>query len=46
MVEYIDQYGHVHGVEPICVALKDTSAALAPSTYYGAKARAPSARGQ
>jgi predicted ester cyclase len=45
MVEYIDQYRHVHGVEPICEALKDTSAAIAPSTHYGAKARAPSARG-
>ena len=44
MVDYIDQYRHVHGVEPICEALKDTSAAIAPSTYYAALARAPSAR--
>jgi putative transposase len=44
MVEYLDQYRHVHGVEPICEALKDTSAAIAPSTYYAVKARAPSAR--
>src|ERR1019366_9901947 len=44
MVEYIDRYRHEQGVEPICEALKDTSAAIAPSTYYAAKARAPSAR--
>jgi putative transposase len=44
MVEYIDQYKHMHGVEPICDALKDTSASIAPSTYYAARARAPSAR--
>jgi putative transposase len=44
IVEYIDQYRHEHGVEPICEALKDTSAAIAPSTYYAAKAGAPSAR--
>ena len=44
MVEYIDQYRHVHGVEPICGALKDTSAAITPSTYYAAKARVPFAR--
>ncbi|MGZ4521656.1 MAG: DDE-type integrase/transposase/recombinase [Mycobacteriaceae bacterium] len=43
-MDYIDQYRHVHGVEPICEALKDTSAAIAPSTYYAVKARAPSAR--
>ena len=44
MVEHIDQYRHVHWVEPICGALKDTSAAITPSTYYAAKARVPFAR--
>jgi len=32
------------GVEPICAALKDTGAQIAPSTYYARHARPPAAR--
>ena len=39
MVDYIDRHRHQFGVEPICTALQ-----VAPSTYYAAKARPPSAR--
>jgi putative transposase len=39
MTKYIDQHRDVFGVEPICQVL-----AIAPSTYYAAKSRPPSAR--
>jgi putative transposase len=39
MVEFIDRHRDEFGVEPICTALQ-----VAPSTYYAAKARQPSAR--
>jgi putative transposase len=39
MTKYIDAHSDTFGVEPICQAL-----AVAPSTYYAAKARPPSAR--
>ncbi len=39
MVRYIDEHRDTFGVEPICTALQ-----VAPSTYYSAKSRAPSAR--
>lgn len=39
MNRYIDEHRRRFGVEPICRAL-----AVAPSTYYAAKARPPSAR--
>ena len=38
-VEFIDAHRHEFGVEPICTALQ-----IAPSTYYAAKKRPPSAR--
>jgi putative transposase len=38
-VAYIDAHKTEFGVEPICTALR-----IAPSTYYAAKARVPSAR--
>jgi putative transposase len=34
----------VHGVEPICRVLTEHGVEIAPSTYYGARARAPSKR--
>jgi len=37
-VAYIDGHKHEFGVEPICTTLQ-----VAPSTYYAAKARVPSA---
>lgn len=43
-VEFIDQFKGDHGVQPICDTLKDTDAAIAPSTYYAAKTRPESAR--
>ena len=39
MTRYIDAHRDLFGVEPICRAL-----AIAPSTYYAAKSRPPSAR--
>ena len=39
MTKYIDAHRDTFGVEPICQVL-----AVAPSTYYAAKARPPSAR--
>ena len=39
MVDYIDGHRDEFGVEPICAALQ-----VAPSTYYSAKSRPPSAR--
>jgi len=49
-VAYIDAHrgevveGSELGVEPICAVLKDTAAQIAPSTYWAAKTRKPSAR--
>jgi len=39
VVEFIDEYRIRFGVEPIC-----RQVAMAPSTYYAAKSRPPSAR--
>ncbi len=39
MTRYIDAHKHRFGVEPICRTLQ-----IAPSSYYAAKTRAPSAR--
>jgi putative transposase len=39
IVEFIDAHREEHGVEPICAQLQ-----VAPSTYYAAKTRRPSAR--
>jgi len=39
MITFIDDHKATHGVEPICRTL-----AIAPSTYYAAKTRPPSAR--
>ncbi|WP_259558154.1 IS3 family transposase [Brachybacterium sillae] len=50
VVEYIDTHrdrvveGRRLGVEPICAVLKDAGVQIAPSTYYAAKNRLPSAR--
>jgi putative transposase len=43
-VAYIDQYKETFGVQPICDALDGTDAEIAPSTYYAARDREPSAR--
>ncbi|GIU97416.1 MAG: hypothetical protein KatS3mg013_1219 [Actinomycetota bacterium] len=39
IIAYIDRNGDRYGVEPICEVLP-----IAPSTYYGAERRPPSAR--
>ena len=44
MVAYIDDNRDVFGVEPICRELCAAGAKIAPSTYYAAKTRPPSAR--
>jgi putative transposase len=43
-VRFIDEHKDVFGVEPICRVLSQHGAPIAPSTYYAAKARPPSAR--
>ena len=43
-VRFVDEYRDEHGVEPIIDALAGTCAEIAPSTYYAARTRPPSAR--
>jgi putative transposase len=45
-VSYVDQDQHKEkfGVEPICAALSSAGVMIAPSTYYAARNRPPSAR--
>jgi putative transposase len=44
IVEYIDGHRDALGVEPICKVLTQAGTQIAPSTYYAAKTRQPSAR--
>jgi putative transposase len=44
IVDYIDVHRAKHGVEPICAVLTEAGTKIAPSTYYAAKTRPPSAR--
>jgi putative transposase len=44
IVAYIDAHRAEHGVEPICEVLTEAGTKIAPSSYYAAKTRAPSAR--
>ena len=44
MTAYIDARRDEFGVEPICRELSAAGAKIAPSTYYAAKTRPPSAR--
>ena len=44
LVEYVDQHRDRFGVEPICEVLDSAGTKIAPSTYYAAKKRPPSAR--
>ncbi|WP_380111351.1 IS3 family transposase [Kribbella qitaiheensis] len=44
LVDYIDQHRDRSGVEPICEVLESAGTRIAPSTYYAAKTRPPSAR--
>jgi hypothetical protein len=44
VVEFIDAYKERFGVEPICAVLREQDCGIAPSTYYAARKRPPSAR--
>jgi putative transposase len=44
IVDFIDRYKGRFGVEPICVQLGELGCKFAPSSYYEARLRAPSAR--
>ena len=44
IIEYIERYKNVFGVEPICTTLTNADVPIAPSTFYAARTRAPSAR--
>ncbi len=44
LVEYVDQHRDRFGVEPICEVLESAGTKMAPSTYYAARNRSPSAR--
>jgi putative transposase len=44
LIDYVDRDKDEHGVEPICRVLTEAGAKIAPSTYYAAKSRSPSAR--
>ena len=44
IVAYIDEHKERFGVEPICEVLREAGVQVAPSSYYAAKTRPPSAR--
>jgi putative transposase len=44
LVDYIDAHRERFGVEPICQVLSKAGTQIAPSSYYAAKTRPPSAR--
>lgn len=44
LIDYIDQHRDRFGVEPICTVLRRAGMQIAPSSYYAAKTRPPSAR--
>jgi putative transposase len=44
IVAYLDEHRDRFGVKPICRVLSDAGTQIAPSTYYAAKTRSPSAR--
>jgi putative transposase len=44
VVEFIDEHRETFGVEPMCRVLSEHGLHVAPSTYYAAKTRPPSAR--
>jgi putative transposase len=46
VIEFIDAHCDRFGIEPICAVLNQHGCGIAPSTYYAAKTRPPSARAQ
>ena len=43
-MDYVEQHKNMFGVEPICTALTSADVPIAPSTFYAARTRPPSAR--
>jgi putative transposase len=46
VIAFIDEHRERFGVEPICRVLREQDCGIAPSAYYAAKSRPPSARAQ
>ena len=44
IIDYIERYKAGFGVEPICTTLTSADVPIAPSTFYAARTRPPSAR--
>lgn len=44
IVDHLDEHRGRAGVEPVCAVVKDAGVRIAPSSYYAAKSRLPSAR--
>jgi putative transposase len=44
IIDYIERYKNLFGVEPICTTLTSADVPIAPSTFYAARTRPPSAR--
>ncbi len=44
IIDYVERYKDVFGVEPIAAVLSSADVPIAPSTFYAARTRPPSAR--
>jgi len=44
IIDYVERYKDVFGVEPICTTLSSADVPIASSTFYAARTRPPSAR--
>ena len=44
ILDYVEQHKDPFGVEPICTALTSAGTKIAPSAFYAARTRPPSAR--
>ncbi|HZW45849.1 MAG TPA: IS3 family transposase [Dermatophilaceae bacterium] len=44
IIDYVERYKDLFGVEPICTTLSSADVPIAPSTFYAARKRPPSAR--
>jgi putative transposase len=43
VVDYLDEHKGRFGIKPVCAVVKDAGVQIAPSSYYAAKTRPPSA---
>jgi putative transposase len=41
IIDYIERYKNLFGVEPIAAALTSADVSIAPSTFYAARTRPP-----